>query len=265
MKKIITFTILTIISSVFLVQLVLAQGVQVAPNQTTGSTAGTVSNVSTSSGGGLVQSGELEVALPFIGKSPATPADYISGLYRIAIYAAIIAAIIMITIAGINYATSGANPSKQKEAMGQIQDAIIGLVLILASVLLLRTINPALVSLNLPGLNVQLGGEGLSEEKMKEVEDKLYMQCCKEICNKFAGDTALKCIDACKSLYQKATVADPHGCFSQCCLFENNPAPRPGVVIPNPCFTNPLKQNLSTLTSRGKYCAARCNYQVPDK
>jgi hypothetical protein len=204
MKKIITFTILTIISSIFLVQLVLAQGVQVAPNQTTGSTAGTVSNVSTSSGGGLVQSGELEVALPFIGKSPATPADYISGLYRIAIYAAIIAAIIMITIAGINYAIAADNPNKQKEALGQIQDAIIGLVLILASVLLLRTINPALVSLNLPGLNVQLGGDKLKEQQETEDKQAEYLLDCEKICNKNFGyyDSRLsQCINACEQLY----------------------------------------------------------------
>jgi hypothetical protein len=252
MRKIITFAILTIILSLFLVQLVLAQGVQVAPNQTTGSTAGTVSNVSTSSEGGLVQSGGLlEVALPFIGKSPATPADYISGLYRIAIYAAIIAAIIMITIAGINYATSSANPSKQKEAMGQIQDAIIGLVLILASVLLLRTINPALVSLNLPGLNVQLGGKGLSEEEEKEIEAKLYLQCI-GICNaQFSGDAASKCQEACKSLYQRV---DPKICFNNCCtvpLGGNKPA--------NICFS------FGKINSAGRMCASRCNYQVPDK
>jgi len=256
MRKIITFAILTIILSLFLVQLVLAQGVQVAPNQTTGSTASTVSNVSTTSGGGLVQSGELEVALPFIGKSPATPADYISGLYRIAIYAAIIAAIIMITIAGINYATSGDNPSKQKEALGQIQDAIIGLVLILASVLLLRTINPALVSLNLPGLNVQLGGEGLKEEEEKEIEAKLYLQCTGICIGQFSGDAASKCQEACKSLYQggyQRNIADPRSCFDKCCEVSAGDTPT------SICFV------FGTITSEGRDCAAACNYQLPDK
>ena len=208
MKKTIIFTILIIISSIFLVQLVLAQGVQVAPNQSSGGTAGTVSNNSINSASTLNltnRSGCLEIPLPFINQCPATPADYISGLYRLAIYIAIIAAIIMITIAGITYATSGDNIGKQKEAKEQITDAIIGLILILASVLLLRTINPALVTLNLPGLNVQLGGKEQKEQQEQEKEDadKFFEQC-KHICDhqfKNPSSEYELCSKSCEQLY----------------------------------------------------------------
>jgi len=207
MKKTIIFTILIIVSSIFLVQLVLAQGVQVAPNQSSGGTAGTVSNNSINSASTLNltnRSGCLEIPLPFINQCPATPADYISGLYRLAIYIAIIAAIIMITIAGITYATSGDNIGKQKEAKEQITDAIIGLILILASVLLLRTINPALVTLNLPGLNVQLGGDKLKEEeKIKEDANKFFEQCENVCIDEFKNSsvsTFEQCLNTCLKL-----------------------------------------------------------------
>ncbi len=98
------------------------------------------------------QGGCMEIELPYIPRCGATPASYLSGLYRLALVLGVLAALIMIVIAGITYATSGDNASKQKEARGQIKDAIIGLVILFASVLILNTVNPALVSMSLPNI-----------------------------------------------------------------------------------------------------------------
>jgi len=98
------------------------------------------------------QGGCMEIELPYIPRCGATPASYLSGLYRLALVLGVLAALIMIVIAGITYATSGDNASKQKEARGQIKDAIIGMVILFASVLILNTVNPALVSMRLPNI-----------------------------------------------------------------------------------------------------------------
>jgi len=110
----------------------------------------------TSTGWHLTQGEEggcMEIELPFIPKCGATPASYLSGLYRLALGLGVLAALIMIVVAGITYATSGDNASKQKEARGQIKDAIIGMVILFASVLILRTINPALISMTLRNIS----------------------------------------------------------------------------------------------------------------
>ena len=106
----------------------------------------------TSTGWHLTQGegGCMEIELPFIPKCGATPASYLSGLYRLALGLGVLAALIMIVVAGITYATSGDNASKQKEARGQIRDAIIGMVILFASVLILNTINPDIASMKLP-------------------------------------------------------------------------------------------------------------------
>ena len=55
----------------------------------------------------------------------------------------------------IQYMASGGNPSRAGEAKNIMTDAIIGLLLAVGSVLILRTINPALVELdlNIPSTN----------------------------------------------------------------------------------------------------------------
>lgn len=90
----------------------------------------------------------LEIPLPFIGSSVNGPASYLSGLYKLAVGVAIVLAAVMIVIGGITWSTSGDNAGKKKEAMGQITQAILGLVILLASYLILRTINPSLTNLS---------------------------------------------------------------------------------------------------------------------
>jgi len=89
----------------------------------------------------------LEIKLPGMPSSVCGPADYLSGIYKLAVGIAVVLAAIMIVYGGIIWSTSGGNPSRQKEARSHITQAIFGLVILLASYLILNTINPALVNL----------------------------------------------------------------------------------------------------------------------
>ncbi|MDP2856321.1 MAG: hypothetical protein Q8N90_04420 [bacterium] len=83
------------------------------------------------------------------------PAEYLTKIYTISVGVAVALAVVMIVYAGIIYTTSGDNASKQKEAKTQITQAIFGLAILLASYLILNTINPDLVNLGLIQSRIQ--------------------------------------------------------------------------------------------------------------
>ncbi len=58
-------------------------------------------------------------------------------------------AFVMITIGGIEYATSGGNKSRIDSAKQKIRGSIVGIILAGSSVLILQTINPDFVNFNL--------------------------------------------------------------------------------------------------------------------
>ncbi len=72
--------------------------------------------------------------------------DYISAIYDYLLDAAVIVAIVMIMIAGLQYALAGGHGETSK-AKKRIKDAITGLVLLASVYLLLWTVNPELVRL----------------------------------------------------------------------------------------------------------------------
>ncbi len=61
------------------------------------------------------------------------------------------AAFVMLVWGGFEWLTSAGSPAKITEAKDKISSALIGLLLILASYLILQVINPELTTLNLPG------------------------------------------------------------------------------------------------------------------
>ncbi len=63
-----------------------------------------------------------------------------------------LAAMVMITIAGFRWTSSAANVHEKQAAMEQIKAGFFGLLLLLASFLILQTINPDLVNLQMPTL-----------------------------------------------------------------------------------------------------------------
>lgn len=72
--------------------------------------------------------------------------EYLSFIFPLAIGLAATLAIIMIVIGGLEYIFSMV-PGKKEEGLKRIKESIWGLILALAAYLLLKTINPDLVSL----------------------------------------------------------------------------------------------------------------------
>lgn len=79
--------------------------------------------------------------------------SYFAAVYNVAVSLAIILSITMIVIGGIQYIASGISPSQKNDAKQRITYAIGGLLLALMSFLILQTIDPDLVKLQLPSGN----------------------------------------------------------------------------------------------------------------
>jgi phosphatidylglycerophosphatase A len=83
--------------------------------------------------------------------------EYITGIYKFALWAVGIAAMFMITIGGAMYLTSAGNTSALGNAKNVITDAIVGLVLALVAWFLLNLINPDILTGDLSIFNI-IGG-----------------------------------------------------------------------------------------------------------
>jgi hypothetical protein len=70
-------------------------------------------------------------------------------IYRFALGICGIVALISIIIGAFRYASAGGNSSQVEDAKDQITQALLGLLLLLAAVVILHTINPDLVNLKL--------------------------------------------------------------------------------------------------------------------
>ncbi|GEM_PF-1366900 len=90
------------------------------------------------------------VPLPFEVSVEAGISAYLNGLFSISISMAAALAVIMIVVGGFEYMTSEAMGGKSK-GRERIQGAVIGLVLLLASWLILYVINPCILELNIFG------------------------------------------------------------------------------------------------------------------
>lgn len=96
----------------------------------------------------------VQLTTPFPGEQNTIPTDgelgafkrYIAILYRFAITLGTFMALLMIVWGGIQYATSGGSHTGIGEAKNRIKSAIYGLILLLAVVLIFRTLNPAILS-----------------------------------------------------------------------------------------------------------------------
>lgn len=74
--------------------------------------------------------------------------SYLNNLYKFAVGIAGALAVAMIVAGGVYYTVSAGSSDKQREAKSMITSAIWGLILLFASYLILRTINPQIVSLS---------------------------------------------------------------------------------------------------------------------
>lgn len=81
---------------------------------------------------------EGNIYIPFVGQ-------YIAGIYTWAVGIAGLIAVVLIITGGFVYLTSGGNAQRTQDAKDRISSALFGLLLLLASYVLLYTINPDLV------------------------------------------------------------------------------------------------------------------------
>jgi hypothetical protein len=105
----------------------------------------------------------ISTNIPGASSAASTPGVFISNFYNFALSIGGILAFGAIVYGGLKYAISAGNPSKQSDAKSWITDALWGLLLLFSAYLILHTINPNLVNLNLPTLetlNVNTGGGG---------------------------------------------------------------------------------------------------------
>ena len=88
----------------------------------------------------------------FTGTETAPSTDlttYLAGMIKLLIATAGAAAILVAIIGGTQYVASGITPDAKNNAKDRIQNAFIGLALVLTSYLILNSINPKLVQFNL--------------------------------------------------------------------------------------------------------------------
>lgn len=78
--------------------------------------------------------------------------DAFQNLYNYLISISGVVALVALIVGGVIYLTSAGDPEKLGKAKKQILAALLGIVLLLSSYLILRTINPELVTIELPQL-----------------------------------------------------------------------------------------------------------------
>lgn len=80
--------------------------------------------------------------------------EIVAWFYYFIVAIAGIAAFFALIVGGFEWMTSAGNPSKVSSAKERMSSAMLGLVIILASYLILQVINPELTTLNLPDLGL---------------------------------------------------------------------------------------------------------------
>lgn len=81
------------------------------------------------------------------GEGTISFADYVENMFRLSISVGAILAVMMIIVGGFEYMTSEALGGK-KGGLSKIQNAVLGLVLLLAVVIVLQVINPCILEIN---------------------------------------------------------------------------------------------------------------------
>lgn len=99
-----------------------------------------------------------ELLAPFPGqpRQITSLSDYLIALFWLILGSAVVLAVVMIVVGGIEYMLAGLPSSKQK-GKDRITGAVMGLLLALSSYLILRAVNPQLLitGFNLQDMSVQ--------------------------------------------------------------------------------------------------------------
>ncbi|MDP2947012.1 MAG: hypothetical protein Q8N88_02770 [Nanoarchaeota archaeon] len=124
---------------------------------------------------------KLLIDYPIIGTdkitSTSTLPELIRYIYRFALLACGLTAFVAILIGAILYVTSAGDSSKASDAKDRITSALWGILILLSSFLILNTINPDLLNLNI-NLPKIIGGGGDGGTTKYHC-----MYCCKNYCD----------------------------------------------------------------------------------
>jgi len=85
--------------------------------------------------------------IPYVSEGSKNIESYISALYSLSIAVAAVLVVVRLMMAGVQYMLSEIVTDKEKAKKG-IREALLGLLIILAAVTILQTINPNLVKLD---------------------------------------------------------------------------------------------------------------------
>lgn len=111
---------------------------------------------------------------PISNVETTSPADYISSLYTWGISIVGILALLRLVQGGVMYMVSGA-VDKKNEAKGIITDALVGVLLALSSALILNIINPQIVTIQNPKLEMTFCSKaGDIPDSVGSLENKDY-------------------------------------------------------------------------------------------
>lgn len=92
----------------------------------------------------------LATGIPGVTDKAGTPTlvEYLNAIFTITITIAALIAVVRIVVAGFKYMMTDAWGSKE-EAISTIQAVVIGLIVLLLTTVILKTINPDLLNLNI--------------------------------------------------------------------------------------------------------------------
>jgi len=139
--------------------------------------------------------------------------DFIRYTYRYAIMVAGVVSVLMIVVAGFQWATSGGNASLIQSARKRIEGALMGLTIAVLSYSILNFVNPNLVNFRLPEIwlinkvdlpNSEFCGAGEGEENIKLAKYKSQEESLseKDVIARKTAPYSLKSSDAqCGTLY----------------------------------------------------------------
>ena len=96
----------------------------------------------------------ISPAIPGVSSNAAgaSPGAWVANFYQFALLISGVLAFGAIVYGGVLHAISAGNPSKQSEGKSWIWSALIGLLLLGGAYIILNTVNPRLLDLNLPEL-----------------------------------------------------------------------------------------------------------------
>ncbi len=101
---------------------------------------------------GWAHAADVDVSIPGGSTLKDNPGAWVGGFYQFSLMIAGLLAFGMIVYAGLRYTFAAGNPSTQSDARDQILQALLGVLLLLGAFIVLTTINPGLVNLQLPEL-----------------------------------------------------------------------------------------------------------------